>query len=474
MKNYTEKKPFVAEEIASLLDAYQMSKQPMQTPDIGYISPNTEPMIEDTLNAISAQEEQSQAPELQIPKLDIPQQPEQNQEIAQALESLQTQAPQPQIQPAPQTKLGQALPRLGPEDRVASLEKLLQQYQDYSKSAQDRLIAAQESEGKGQLMNDFSNAMTQVNEALANRAGITDIKYGRQQYTPTQTRNTKDLLGIEESAISKQASIEDALLDAKSPKPQIYQTKSGVYEVRPDGTINPLVQEPTAVPGQLSEKDKAFLQIQADKLKQNKEIFEESEKRRVEQQERGYKKSKLDSARSLLKDDPRFKKAVEQSMEFDTVGELINEVKAGNSTSIAPLGIKLAKAMGEVGVMTDTDVVRYIQSTKWADQLQGWWKKGAQGELPADVIKGIQSSIGTISNKLNSNINKVYDTASKRLKATYKDMSDEEINDVLGMRPVVQVSEKSELAPQDKQALEWANKNPNDPRAVKIKQKLGM
>jgi len=32
---------------------------------------------------------------------------------------------------------------------------------------------------------------------------------------------------------------------------------------------------------------------------------------------------------------------------------------------------------------------------------------------------------------------------------------------------------KAEFSDMDKQALEWANANPNDPRAAKIKQKLG-
>jgi len=31
-----------------------------------------------------------------------------------------------------------------------------------------------------------------------------------------------------------------------------------------------------------------------------------------------------------------------------------------------------------------------------------------------------------------------------------------------------------ELSAQDKQALDWANSNPTDPRAVQIKQKLGL
>lgn len=35
-------------------------------------------------------------------------------------------------------------------------------------------------------------------------------------------------------------------------------------------------------------------------------------------------------------------------------------------------------------------------------------------------------------------------------------------------------AQPKQLAPQDRQALDWANANPNDPRAAKIKQKLGM
>jgi hypothetical protein len=33
---------------------------------------------------------------------------------------------------------------------------------------------------------------------------------------------------------------------------------------------------------------------------------------------------------------------------------------------------------------------------------------------------------------------------------------------------------KSKLSPQDQQAAEWANANPDDPRSAKIKQRLGM
>jgi hypothetical protein len=33
---------------------------------------------------------------------------------------------------------------------------------------------------------------------------------------------------------------------------------------------------------------------------------------------------------------------------------------------------------------------------------------------------------------------------------------------------------KPSIAPKDQQALDWANKNPTDPRSIQIKKRLGM
>jgi hypothetical protein len=40
-------------------------------------------------------------------------------------------------------------------------------------------------------------------------------------------------------------------------------------------------------------------------------------------------------------------------------------------------------------------------------------------------------------------------------------------------RPEISASSKKNMSPEDKQALEWANSNPKDPRAAQIKQRLG-
>lgn len=62
--------------------------------------------------------------------------------------------------------------------------------------------------------------------------------------------------------------------------------------------------------------------------------------------------------------DPVVKKLLEQDIAFDQADQMLSEARRGNTVSASALGIKMAKAMGEVGVMTDLDVVRYIQSKK--------------------------------------------------------------------------------------------------------------
>ena len=41
---------------------------------------------------------------------------------------------------------------------------------------------------------------------------------------------------------------------------------------------------------------------------------------------------------------------------------LIDLVKSGNTVAFSALGTKTAKAMGEVGVLTESDIARYVRS----------------------------------------------------------------------------------------------------------------
>lgn len=91
------------------------------------------------------------------------------------------------------------------------------------------------------------------------------------------------------------------------------------------------------------------------------------------------------------------KKFQEQNMSLATVNELADYAKKGNTVAGAALGIKMAKAMGEVGVMTEQDIKRYITSGK-LDQKAGdklaQWTQGKPSDATLDEIKQIAAVIG--------------------------------------------------------------------------------
>lgn len=184
---------------------------------------------------------------------------------------------------------------------------------------------------------------------------------------------------------------------------------------------------------------KNTLAAQEARMQMEDKRWAEGEKRRQAELERREDKDRqqerqqrITTARGMIKDDPRFKKVMEQSMEFDSVNELLGEAEKGNQQAVGALGTKLARAMGEVGVLTDTDVVRYVAGQSWGRKLQDWFAKGAKGELSADTIKGIKANLKVLKEKLNKDVNKVVSNSTSRMKAAYPDMAEEDIRGILG------------------------------------------
>lgn len=74
--------------------------------------------------------------------------------------------------------------------------------------------------------------------------------------------------------------------------------------------------------------------------------------------------------------DPIIKKMQEQGISLDSVADLSKFSKSGNTVAGNALGAKMARAMGEVGVLTETDVKRYTSSGRLdrrsADTLSKW------------------------------------------------------------------------------------------------------
>ena len=99
---------------------------------------------------------------------------------------------------------------------------------------------------------------------------------------------------------------------------------------------------------------------------------------------------------------PIMKELFAQGLSFDKVGALISQMEAGNTTAVAALGISYAKALGEKGVMTDKDVVRYIKSAKLSQHMKDQMTKLLNGTLSkatTEEIKHVVKALKIITDK---------------------------------------------------------------------------
>lgn len=189
----------------------------------------------------------------------------------------------------------------------------------------------------------------------------------------------------------------------------------------------------------LAESRKAQENIQKENLdlrrkdtELKREQIERSRKDKLQKQDHLQRSRVLTQARGLLKDDPRYKKSIEQAMEFENVTGMLDSIRNGNQAATAALGTKLARAMGEVGVLTDTDVVRYVGGTSWGRKLKDWYTKGMKGEISKETLKDIENNLDKLTGKLDNNINKVYTNAGTRLQAAFPELSSKETQQMLG------------------------------------------
>jgi len=223
-----------------------------------------------------------------------------------------------------------------------------------------------------------------------------------------------------------------------------------------------------------------YRQEQLDLQKQSMErTKEEKDLKRKDQEARAQErkgkearlqaKDELNAARNLLKDDPRYKKAVEQGMEFESVNRLLDQVGEGNQAALAALGTKLARAMGEVGVLTDTDVVRYVGGTSWGRKLKDWYAKGAKGELSKDTLNDIKSNLKLLRGKLKDDTSRVYDNASGRMKTAFPNMADEKIRGLLG-KTIISEDETKKQASSDSRLIKVKRKKDGMIKSLPVEQ----
>jgi hypothetical protein len=311
----------------------------------------------------------------------------------------------------------------------------------------------------------------QIMELGGPKKALEHLNKGQEETDSTSTQqetpSDKDGKKVTKDGVSKSTDSNE-LLDSLSAISNIFAKSAGARPV-----ADPTQFQKEARQLQATKEAKNRQQLLDDLQKRRIDVQEKSlarnleEKRlRREQREAGEKrrvtKDHLNAARGLLKDDPRFKKAVEQGMEFESVDRLLDQSKEGNQAALAALGTKLARAMGEVGVLTDTDVVRYVGGTSWGRKLKDWYSKGAEGELSEDTFKDIKSNLKTLRTKLADDTNRVYGNAKNRMKTAYPDLEDKTIKGLLGQPGITKPEEdikmkapKGDITEKDGKKYKW-------------------
>lgn len=343
----------------------------------------------------------------------------------------------------------QAIPKMEPQEPSA-MQNLLGEYKKLYSPGQlqtdaDQMTQALDKKKELALLDMFMKGGSQLAAGIARTkpaetiqtAGLADIDIEK-------AKQKSGLTDRQRQALEAQMKILDVeeMSDPSSPTSKVYrrtlQDLSPSIGKMPElqnasaqaiGKIFPMVQAKLQNDARLASQQ-MLLQYKQTAMDQR----QKEEGRRVQQ-------AHLNAARGLLKDDPRFKKAIEQGMEFESVNSLLDEVEKGNETALSALGTKLARAMGEVGVLTDTDVVRYIAGQSWGRKLDKWYKGGMEGKLPKESLKEIKTNLKLLRGKLSGDVDKVYGNAGSRMKSAFPELDDQSIKGLLG-QPMITPEEK--------------------------------
>lgn len=157
-----------------------------------------------------------------------------------------------------------------------------------------------------------------------------------------------------------------------------------------------------------------------DLASRTKELKVEGVQKRFETAEERRRQNDILNYTEKLEKNSTYVKLKDQSVGMNQIPTLIKLIEDGNTVAASALGIKMAKALGEVGVMTEQDVVRYIRSgqlTQKAGDILLTWMKGKPTEATLNEVNQVSS---VIKGKMTESMQGIYNTYVNRLARNYK------------------------------------------------------
>lgn len=222
-----------------------------------------------------------------------------------------------------------------------------------------------------------------------------------RELTEEAKKNISDIFGVASGAPSKTAGIGDVtsrqfdapkltrseFIQRALPKTSTTTKPSSTLGAKSSGfaddaTIKEIFGEnvsPDFDPsiGQLKLKQKSNQREETRKLKE--EIRKQAaldKERRITRQKTERLENQFLKFGKEVDTDPILKEFKKQEINLGAVSQLVDIVSSGNTVAFSALGTKMARGMGEVGVLTEQDIKRYVNSgrldRKAADTLSQW------------------------------------------------------------------------------------------------------
>lgn len=140
-------------------------------------------------------------------------------------------------------------------------------------------------------------------------------------------------------------------------------------------------------------------------------------------------KSRLDGAiarfSQQLDSDPVLRKVREQSVSLEQIPDLIDAIKKGNTVGASALGVRMARTMGEVGVLTNSDVTRYVQSPELARNISDKFTRLMSGKPTNMTLNEVDALTGVMKKAYDAKVQSIYNRNVERLANNF-DISKEE------------------------------------------------
>ena len=125
-------------------------------------------------------------------------------------------------------------------------------------------------------------------------------------------------------------------------------------------------------------------------------------------QEEDRESDRLRYTKEIKKHDA-WKEGTSVKIAMEDVGAALEAAYKKGGVSLSILGVKMAKAMGEKGVLTDKDVTRYIQDPAAYSGSHAWLKKLSSGQLTDKVYRDLKRIIHSFDKNANKKIEKAED-----------------------------------------------------------------